>query len=295
MTDPTASASPPFAAPVERDLVVVHGPDATSFLQSLVSQDLEPIPVGASARSLLLQPQGKLLVDFYVHRAGEDEWWCVCEGGFGGVLADGFNRFKIRVKADVEERPIAALAVRGLAPPPDTGPGLAVVQVAWGGHAAFDLLGTPGEIDAARDQLGLPVVDSDAYERARVEAGVPRLGTDLDDKTIPQEAGLERDAVSFTKGCFVGQELVCRIDTRGHVNRHLRRVRSLSGTALGAGAEVVLADKTVGTVTSAAGDIGLAMLRREVEAGVEVSVDGVPAIVEIEVGADARRVSGGSG
>ena len=73
------------------------------------------------------------------------------------------------------------------------------------------------------------MLDADAYERWRIEAGVPRLGVDLDERTIPQEAYLDRDAVSFTKGCFLGQELVCRIDTRGHVNRYLRRL-DVAGT-----------------------------------------------------------------
>src|SRR5262249_37334805 len=116
-------------------------------------------------------------------------------------------------------------------------------------------------------------------EVARIEAGVPRQGLDTDERTIPQEAGLETSAVSFTKGCFVGQELVCRIDTRGHVNRYLRRLRSGSG-ALAAGATVTAGDGEVGTITSAAGAVALAMLRREVEPASVVDVGGVPAAVE---------------
>ncbi len=266
-----------FCAPVDRDLVVVRGPDATSFLQSLVSQDLDPVAVGASASSLLLQPQGKVLVSFTIGHHDGDEWWCVCEGGFGPVLTDGLNRFKIRVKVDVEPRATAALAVRGAAMP-EHHPDLTVIPVAWNGLPAYDVLGTPYAVDASRDALGLPVLDADGYERARIEAGVPRMGADVDDRTIPQEAGLERDAVSFTKGCFLGQELVCRIDTRGHVNRLLRRVRAEQ--PLAAGAEVTAGGKTVGVVTSAAGAVALAMLRREVEPGSEVSVDGVAASVE---------------
>ena len=92
-----------FQASVERDLVVVAGPDATTFLQSLVSQDLDTIEVGAAGHALLLQPQGKLLVDFYVVHVEPDTWWCVCERGFGAELASGLNRFKIRVKAEVTE------------------------------------------------------------------------------------------------------------------------------------------------------------------------------------------------
>ena len=84
---------------------------------------------------------------------------------------------------------------------------------------------------SAADRLtaaGVASCSSDAYEALRIEVGVPRQGYDLDEKTIPQEAFLERDAVSFTKGCFLGQELVCRIDTRGRVNRYLRRLTSIA-------------------------------------------------------------------
>jgi folate-binding protein YgfZ len=264
----------PFAAVLERDLVVVQGPDATSFLQSLVSQDLDVVPVGASAHVLLLQPQGKLVVDFNTLHRGADEWWCLVEPGFGAALADGLNRFKIRVKAHIETRPVTVFAVRGQEPPADS-KGADIVGVSWNGSPAYDAL----QFDAGRDALGVPVVSAAEYERARIEAGVPRMGAELDERTIPQEAGLERDAVSFTKGCFVGQELVCRIDTRGHVNRNLRRLRAPGGT-LTPGSEVAYDGRAVGSVTSAAGDVALAMLRREVEPGVTVDAAGVEALVE---------------
>jgi len=267
----------PFQARIARDAVVVDGPDATSFLQSLVSQDLDPIAVGGSAHTLLLQPQGKLLVDFYAVRAAENAWWCVCEAGFGTVLADGLNRFKIRVKAGVREETVAALAVRGAAPPDATG--AVVFAVEWDGSAAFDAVGSEHAITALSEACDLPMLGADAYELARIEAGVPRQGSDTDDRTIPQEAGLETTAVSFTKGCFVGQELVCRIDTRGHVNRHLRRLRSDAGD-LRTGATVTLDDREVGAVTSTAGSVALAMLRREVETASVVDVEGVVAAVE---------------
>jgi folate-binding protein YgfZ len=266
-----------FCSLVARDLVVVRGPDATTFLQSLVSQDLDAMPVGASRHSLLLQPQGKLVVDFSLAHAEPDVWWCVTEGGFGGALAEGLRRFKIRVKVEIETSTVAALAVRGQEPPEDTNDAHAL-RVAWGGIPAFDAIGTQAAVDELRHQLGLPVVDGAGYERARIEAGIPRMGADLDERTIPQEAGLERDAVSFTKGCFVGQELVCRIDTRGHVNRLLRRLRATE--ALEAGAEVFAGDKVVGVVTSAVGEVALAMLRREIEPGAEVRAGAVTAAVE---------------
>ena len=104
----------------------------------------------------------------------------------------------------------------------------------------------------------------------RVEAGSPRQGYDIDESTIAQEAFLERDAVSFTKGCFLGQELVCRIDSRGNVTRLLRRLRS--DAPLARGAEVVADGKGVGTVTSVAGNVALATIRRVIEPGTDVVV-----------------------
>jgi folate-binding protein YgfZ len=269
----------PFQARIARDLVVVSGPDATSFLQSLVSQDLDGVAVGAAVPTLLLQPQGKLLVDFYALRAHDDLWSCLCEAGFGSALAEGLRRFKIRVKADIEEMPTTALAVRGLAMLP-AAPNLHVVPVVWRGDGqAFDIFGTAAAVDAFSATLDLPLVDADAYERARIVAGVPRLGYDIDERTIPQEAGLERDAVSFTKGCFIGQELVCRIDTRGHVNRRLVRLRAENGELV-RGAEVTNYGRGVGEVTSSAGDVALAMLRREVEPGTQVHAGDASARVE---------------
>src|ERR1700681_759393 len=100
---------------IDRDLVVVSGPDATTFLQSLLSQDLDPVAVGESTHALLLEPKGKLVVDMRVARVHDDEWWCVCEAGFGPALARGLGRFKIRVKAEIEDHSAGttAIALRG--------------------------------------------------------------------------------------------------------------------------------------------------------------------------------------
>jgi tRNA-modifying protein YgfZ len=275
-----SDATQPFAARVDRDLVTVSGPDATSFLQSLLSQDLDAVDVGGTVRALLLQPQGKLLVDLYAVRREPNTWWCICEGGFGSVLAEGLGRFKIRVKVDIEQVDVAALAVRGAEV--QAVDGAAVVPVDWDGSEApaSDVIGTTDAVNAVETTLGIPVVDEPTYERARIEAGVPRQGIDVDERTIPQEAGLERTAVSFTKGCFVGQELVCRIDTRGHVNRVLRRLRVDGDGTLAPADDVVADGKSVGSVTTSAGDVALGMLRREVEPGSAVQVGTSTAIVE---------------
>jgi tRNA-modifying protein YgfZ len=281
----------------DRGAVLVTGPDAWSYLQSLVSADLDVVGDGQGVHSLLLTPQGKLDVDFRLLRVG-DEAWLDCDPGFGEQLAASLNRFRIRVDCDVTDRSGSwgSLAVRGphavkaaaalgieLPAAPHAHvrweDGI-VVRVPWPGGDGIDVIGRPATVAEAAERLsasGVPAVSADAYEAVRIEVGIPRQGFELDDKTIPQEAFLELDAVSFTKGCFLGQELVCRIDTRGRVNRYLRRLTGIADGRPPRGSEVVSGDKVVGTVTSTvdAADlpaVALGYVRREVEPTAEVDV-----------------------
>jgi folate-binding protein YgfZ len=279
----------------DRGAVLVTGPDAWSYLQSLVSADLDTVGDGEGAHSLLLTPQGKLDVDFRLLRVG-DEVWLDCDPGFGEQLAASLNRFRIRVNCDVTDRTGAwgSLAVRGpgaldaasaLGVAVPSAPhahvpfdDAVVVRAPWPGGDGFDLVGPPAPVAAGVERLnaaGVPACGAEAFEALRIEAGVPRQGFELDERTIPQEAFLERDAVSFTKGCFLGQELVCRIDTRGRVNKFLRRLTGM-GDAPPQGADIVAGEKVVGTVTSSVAGAALGYVRREVEppAPVEVRWDG---------------------
>jgi tRNA-modifying protein YgfZ len=278
--------------------VVVTGPDAVKFVDALVSQDVTALADGEGGHSLLLSPQGKLVVDFRVLRVG-DELWCDTEPGFGSVLADGLNRFRIRVKAEVTDRSASwgRLSVRGadaLANAPVTVADRPHAHVAWGdgglrvvradwpdGTPGYDVVGPLAALDAALETalavLG-PVRSADEYERARISAGVPAQGVDTDEKTIPQEALLERTAVSFTKGCFLGQELVCRIDSFGRVNKLLRRIGLGAPAAAGDGIEHE--GRVVGVLTSVAGDLALGYVRRDVAVPAAVTVGGVPATAE---------------
>lgn len=222
-----------------RDRVTVSGPDTWTFLQNLLSQDLDGLADGESRATLMLTPQGKVDVVARITRAGDDAV-LTTDPGWGEHLAAALTRFKIRTKVDLAVEP---------APP----------------------------VDAAA---------AASEEVARIAAGVPRMGADLDDSVIPQEAFLERDAVSFTKGCFVGQELVCRIDARGHVNRFLRHlVPDDPDVVLHVGGEITVAGKMVGTVTSSAPGVALGYLRREVEPGAIVEVagedDDVPVLTSV--------------
>ena len=279
MTEPVIFDRSPWG------LVVVSGPDATSFLQAIVSQDLDPVDDGETVASLLLHPQGKVDVSFRATKR-DDEWWLDTDPAFGPHLAEALARYKIRVKVDILDR----TAETGLAslvgesvwsivdPQGATIDQTHLLSTDWGGVEGVDVIGPVDAVRAWIDESGVRHGTAEEFDALRIAAGVPALGVDVDDSTIPQEAGLEVDAVSFTKGCFIGQELVCRIDSRGHVNRFLRRL-SLPGTTVPPpGAEVARDDKVVGTVTSATAVPGedrvvaLAMVRREVEPPAEVTV-----------------------
>jgi folate-binding protein YgfZ len=261
----------------DRGFVSVAGPDTFSFLQALVSADLDPLADGDAVHSLLLAPQGKLDVDFRLLRVGAEEAWLDCAPGFAPRLAASLTRFRIRVKAEIVDRTgeLGMLSRIGATDDSTVPPGVHRIDTAWG----FDLVGPCAALDAALPGL-TPVVDPVAYEAWRIEQAIPVQPADLDETTIPQEAFLEQDAVSFTKGCFIGQELVCRIDSRGHVNRFLRRVVEIEGDWPPVGAEIVADGKVVGALTSVApaelptGALGY--VRRVVEppAAVELQWDG---------------------
>lgn len=283
-----------WVARLPRDVIVVNGADTLSYLQSLISQDIDALAEGDGAHSLLLTPQGKLDVDFVILRIA-DMAWLVCERGFGEQLKASLQRFKIRVAVELTQpEDFDHLGVRGaeavgiseragLDVP--AAPyahrewrGARVVRIPWPGGDGVDVIGPKASVAEAQEaveQAGAGTASEDEYEAARVQAGVPRQGVDFDEKTIPQEAFLERDAVSFAKGCFLGQELVCRIDTRGHVNRYLRSLRVVEGDRPPRGAEIVAGDRIVGTVTSTVEQrdlpsVALGYVRREVELPADV-------------------------
>ncbi|HEU5308813.1 MAG TPA: hypothetical protein VFW97_15915, partial [Acidimicrobiia bacterium] len=257
----------------DRGFVTVTGPDTYSFLQALVSADLDPLRDGDAVHSLLLAPQGKLDVDFRLLRVSGQEAWLDCAPGFGPQLAASLTRFRIRVQAEIVDRgdELGMLSRVGDDDGTVVPDGVHRIATAWG----FDLVGPRVALPTVS-----PLVDPTAYEAWRIEQAIPVQPDDVDDATIPQEAFLEQDAVSFTKGCFIGQELVCRIDSRGHVNRFLRRVADIEGDWPPVGADIVVDGKVVGALTSVApaelptGALGY--VRREVEppSAVELRWDG---------------------
>jgi folate-binding protein YgfZ len=266
----------PFAAWIERDVVRAGGPETVTFLQGQLSQDVESLAVGASAWSLLLQPSGKVDSWLRVTREDDDVMVLDVDGGWGDALIKRLERFKLRTKCELERLDgWRCLAVRGVGPDEPAAP--TALSIEWPGTPGYDLLGPeielPGDVELA---------DLGTYERARIEAGVPALGRELTDATIPVEAGqwLVDASVSFTKGCFTGQELVARIDSRGgNAPRPIRGLR-IQGIA-NERDEIAVDGKSIGTITSAVDTVALAPLSRTVAIGTEVEVgpDNLPGVV----------------
>jgi folate-binding protein YgfZ len=264
----------PFATWVKRDFVRASGPDTAQFLQGQLSQDVESLVIGASTWSLLLQPSGKVDAWLRVSRADDDEFVLDVDGGWGDAVLQRLSRFKLRTKCDLDlVEGWKCLAVRDTtADGPD---GARRRLIVWPQTDGYDLVGP-----AIEPPEGLAIASPETYERRRIEAGVPAMGHELTEATIPVEAGqwLIDASVSFTKGCFTGQELVARIDSRGgNAPRPVRGVR-IDGPAA-AGDEVLAGGKVIGTVTSAAtadggSTVALAPLSRTVEAGTEVEAGG---------------------
>ena len=276
-----------FAIETTRDTVRVSGQDATTFLQGQLSQDLDALAINTSTWTFVLQPQGKVDGWARLTKTGADGYLLDTDAGSGSALSDRLARFKIRTAAEMETATEPCVLVRGTDPARAEVPdGVLRLPVVGPGVDGYDLLGAGA---VAPD--GIPVVSGDEYEAYRVEHGVPRLGRELDEDTIPGEIGqwIVDASVSFTKGCFVGQELVARIDSRGgNVPRHLRIV--VLDAMVPAGTPVE-ADGPCGPLTTVAesashGPIALAFCGRRVEPGASVRVGSVGGVVhEIPLGA----------
>lgn len=247
--------SPVGAIELARDVALAKGPDAVSYLQGQLSQDVEALSVGDSAFSLLLQPQGKIDAFLRVTRVGDDELALDVDAGFGEPMLARLRRFLLRVKVELTIVDWTVVAIRGADAAVPAGGWRVLPETP--GVDGFDVIGpgaaVPGDV---------PVIDPAAYEALRIRTGVPRMGSELDESTIPATAGIVDRTVSFTKGCYTGQELVARIDSRG--DRVPTRLRGVLGD-VPVGAALSRDGRDVGRVTSAAAGVALAYVRREVE------------------------------
>jgi folate-binding protein YgfZ len=208
---------------------------------------------GAVVDALLLTPKGRLIAPLRVWRRGPDDFVLLTEPALGEVVRVQLLRSRFAAKCEIEPEEHTSTVVFGEA---EGIPGE-----------------LPGTVEVLDSDAGVTLADGD-FERARIEAGVPAWGKELDETILPAEAGLDETHISFTKGCYPGQEPVARLHNRGHVNR---RLRVLSVEAAQPGSDISFEGKSVGRVTSTVPGVALGYVRAEVPDGAELSVGGAPA------------------
>ena len=269
----------------DRAKLLVTGSEAAEFLQGQVTNDIEALAPGQGCYAALLTHKGKLRTDMRVLR-GED--WIQLDTEAIGKAPLEHTVKTYSLGRDVKWQDVTAeRAILSLIGPEagnrlDVAPPAEEHSFVEGEHGLYvttdlgvDVVCPADAADSVRAALGLEPVSAEVAECVRIESGRPRLGLDMDADTIPQEAALNERAVSFTKGCYVGQETVARLHYKGKPNRHLRGLRLTSPAERGE--EIRLGEKVVGKVGSscvspALGPIALALVRREASPGDTVVV-----------------------
>ena len=226
-----------------RAFVRVNGPDAADYLQRMVSNDVEALAAGDSCEALLLTPKARIVAPLRVLRRGDDDFLLLTEPELGERVAAELTRMRFAARCEIAPEE----------------------------HEAWLVLGG-GEVLDERPE-GDEATDEEA-ERARIEAGIPRWGAELDESILPAEAGLDATHISFTKGCYPGQEPIARLHYRGHVNR---RLQVLHVDRANPGDEIEHEGKKVGRITSAVRGLALGYVRTEVPEDADLRVGGEPA------------------
>jgi len=232
-----------------RSFVRVSGPAAEEYLDRMVSNDVAALGPGESCQALLLTAKARVIAPLVVLRRAHDDFLLLTEPELGERVRAELLRSRFAAKVEIEPEEHTSHVVFG-------GEGIETHDY---GEPAAEVL------DAALE----PTVSAGELELRRIRAGTPAWGKEIDDRVLPAEAGLTDRAVSFTKGCYPGQEPIARLHYRGHANRGLRVLELAELPA--PETELVFEGKKVGRVTSAARDgervIALAYVRREVPEG----------------------------
>jgi tRNA-modifying protein YgfZ len=282
----------------------VTGPDAAEYLQGQLTNEIEALEPGQGAYAALLDRKGHMQGDMRVLRLDGDTIWLDLEPEALPAVVRHLSMYKVGRDVEVTDRSADRALVSVIGPgaarltgAPPLGTEGAHAEVEIGGVSCravatdlgLDLICAAADAETLGEGLGragVAEVAEEAAEIVRVESGRPRFGREMTTETIPQEAGINERAVSFEKGCYIGQETVARLHYKGKPNRHLRGLRSPA--PLVAGDEIRVGDKVVGQVgttviSPALGPVALAIVRREAEPGATVAVgDGVSAeVVEL--------------
>jgi tRNA-modifying protein YgfZ len=237
------------AANRPRDYVRVAGPDAEDFLQRMVSNDVTQAPCEA----LLLTPKARVIAPLVLVRRGQDDFLLLTEPGLGDAVRATLTRARFAARVEIEPEEHRSVVVFG--------GGAEGIPNQEYGEPAVEVL----------DDSVQPTLSAEELERMRVEAGTAAWGKEIDDRVLPAEAGLTERAVSFTKGCYPGQEPIARLHHRGKVNR---RLRLLEVDGAEEDAEIKFGGKAVGRVTTAVPGRALAYVRTEVPEDAELDVGG---------------------
>jgi folate-binding protein YgfZ len=185
-----------------RAFVRIAGPDARDYLQRMVSNDVDALAVGGSCQALLLTAKARLIAPLVVWRRDDDDYLLLTEPELGETVRAQLTRMRLRAQCEIDSEEHDSVLVFG------------------GDGIATDFPGAVEVLDADLE----PTLTDEELELLRIEAGVPRWGRELDERVLPAEAGLDETHVSFSKGCYPGQEPIARLHYRGHVNRKLQVV-----------------------------------------------------------------------
>jgi tRNA-modifying protein YgfZ len=279
------------AARPDRAHLAVRGSEAAEYLQGQLTNDVETLEPGAGCYAALLDRKGHMQGDMDVLRRAEDEFLLALEADAREAVARHLGMYRVGRDADVEDLTEGHAAVSLLGPAAERALGAPLVGayanreetiggapcVAYAGSLGVELLVAAAAVEQVLGALGgnAEPVTEEAIEIIRVEAGIPRFGREMTTRTIPQEAGINERAISFSKGCYIGQETVARLHYKGKPNRHLRGLRLAAPAETGD--QVRLGERELGEVGTAVlsparGPLALAILRREAEPGVTVEV-----------------------
>jgi tRNA-modifying protein YgfZ len=233
------SITSPAVVRVPRAFLRVAGPDAADYLQRMVSNDVEALGIGEACDALLLTAKARVIAPLRVVRRADADFLVLTEPELGDTVREQLLRTRFAAKVEIEPEE----------------------------HEAWLVLGGGEVLD---ERPPAEEVGEEELERWRIESGIPRWGHEIDERVLPAEAGLDETHISFSKGCYPGQEPIARQRYRGKVNRRLR-VLDVEGDAA-RGDELVLDGKTVGRITSAVSGLALAYVRVEVPDDAELQL-----------------------
>jgi folate-binding protein YgfZ len=266
-----------------RGRLILTGSDVADFLQGQVSNDVEALAPGTGCYATLLTAKGKIRCDMRILR-GEDWFLLDSEPQALPVLEHMVRVYAIGrdVKSTRDGRGVWSIIGPSARDALDNPPPATEHSHAEGALGLY--VATDNGVDVIGERPDLPEATPEIAEILRIESGRPRLGFDLGDDVIPQEAGINERAISFTKGCYVGQETVARLFYKGKPNRHLRGLRLSEPVERGAvirGAERELGRVSSTCVSPTFGPIALALVRREAEPGGSVQVGDGGAVAQV--------------